>query len=358
MATFKLGNKYLSEDVYKSFIDQGHFLARLKGLFDWGALAAPLADLARNEAGGRPRHAPAIMLKMVLLSFLFDLSDRDTEFFATNNLLAKYFLGLPIDEAAPDYSSLSRFRSDVLRVKGTAFFTALFRSLTTHAKSVGVVFGSIHTLDTTHTVADVDTRKDSEREAKRDPDAAWGVKGRETKVTPAGETVDVLKTFFGYKAGLVAETAHGLVTGVGVASGNAADLDIGDWLIHRTLTDSERAAIGVILGDKAFGCPIWINLLEKYTGIATAFSLPRTMLTRGQWKQKWQAYVEDPDRTILRKGRSVIERVNADLKDNHSLRRCRYAGKSKYYLQAMMAVIAHNLKIMVRLLTGARLRPI
>lgn len=354
MATFKLGNKYLAEDVYKTIIDERHFLAQLKRLFDWSALAAPLADLANNTAGGRPRHAPAVMLKLLLLSFLFDLSDRDTEFFATSHLYAKYFLGLPIDEAAPDYSTLSRFRSEVLAVKGPDFFLELFRSLIAAAKAQGVIFGSIHTIDTTHSTADVDTHKDHERPAPRDPDAAWGVKGAETKLTPTGAKVEVLKTFFGYKAGLLAETNYGLVTGLATAPGDTADLDMGDDLVHVTLTDAERQAIGVLLGDKAFGCPIWINLLEKYTGLTTAFSLPKTMLR----KKKWQAYISDPDRATLRKERSVIERVNADLKDNHSLRRCRYVGQIKYTCQTTLAAIAHNLKITIRILTGARLRPI
>lgn len=358
MATFKLSNKYLSEDVYKSFIDESHFLVQLKRLFDWHALSAPLLELANNETGGRPRHEPGVMLKMLLLSFLYDLSDRDTQFVATSNLYVKYFLGLPIDALAPDYTALCRFRTDVLTVKGVTFFTDLFRAVITHAKRTGIVFGSLQTIDTTHSIADVNTEKDSKREAPRDEDAAWGVKGHETKVTPQGKKVDVLKTFFGYKAGLIAETSHGLITGIETAKGNASDLDIGDFLIHDRLTDEERKAIGILLGDKAFGCPVWMNLLEKYTGITTAFSLPRTMLSKGQHKEKWQDYMSDPNRTVLRKQRYVIERTNADLKDNHGMRRCRYLGKIKYTLQTTMASIAHNLKIMVRILTGVRLRPI
>ena len=116
MSMFQLSNKTLSRDLYESFIDKNHFLAQLDWVLNWDDLSEPLYDLARNAHGGRPRYPLDIMLKMIFLSFLFDLSDRDTEFFATNNLLAKYFLRLPINETAPDHSSICRFRDGVLLV--------------------------------------------------------------------------------------------------------------------------------------------------------------------------------------------------------------------------------------------------
>ena len=232
------------------------------------------------------------------------------------------------------------------------------------AKERGIFFGNIHTLDATHTVADVDTAKDGYNQKHlgalpRDPDAAWGVKGDEKKMTTNGTVVDVLKTFFGYKSHLIAETTHGLLTGVHITAGNISDLDGGDWLVHRILLPTEIQDIHILLADKGYGCPVWINLLEKYTGIVTAFSLPKTLLTYGQHQDRWKQYYEtDEHRKTLRKERSIIERINADLKDNHSLRHCRYLGKTKYTFQTIMASIAHNVKIIMKLTTGARLRPI
>lgn len=360
---FTLPNSYLARDVYKSFIDQNHFLVKLESLLDWHELASPLNNLAQNTHGGRPRYAPVLMLKMLFLSFLFNLSDRDTEFTATNNLLAKYFLGLPINEAAPDHSSLSRFRDDVLNTKGVSFFEELFRTVIVQAKAQGVAFGVVAALDSTHTLAKVDTAKDGHAQKHygappTDPDAKWGVKGHETKMTPSGDKVSVLKTFYGYKAHLLAETNSGLITGMYATPGNTADIDGGDELIHRILTDQERKEIQVLTADKAYGCPIWINVLEKHTDIMTAFALPRTMTEKGYRKKKWQEYVKDRNRIIFRKERSVIERVNADLKESHSLRRCRYLGLIKYRLQMAMASIAHNVKLVMRILTGTTLRPI
>lgn len=364
MSMFKLSNKTLSRDLYESFIDKDHFLAQLDWRLNWDDLALPLNDLAKNAEGGRPSYPPVLMIKMLFLSFLFDLSDRDTEFFATNNLLAKYFLRLPINETAPDHTTVCRFRDAVLKEKGEAFFLTLFRDVMAQAKERGIVFGSIHALDATHTIADVNTFEDGTNvkhyEGKhRDPDAAWGVKGSETKVTPEGKKIEVLKTFYGYKSHILGETTHGLITGIYTTPGNIADIDGGDWLVNRVLLPTEIKNTPFITADKGYGCPVWINLLEKYTGITTAFHLPEYLLNTGDYQEHWKHYYEqDENRKTIRKERYIIERINADVKNNHSLRRCRYLGKTKYAYQAIMASIAHNVKTIVTLLSGAKLRPI
>jgi IS5 family transposase len=356
MSTFKLPNKFLSVDVYKACLDQNHFLVKLRELFDWNGMAQPLESLAKNAEGGRPRTPPVTLLKALFISFLFDHSDRETEFAATNNLLVKYFLGLSIDEKAPDHSTFSRFRDEVLKAKGVDFFRDLFRSLLAQAKRKGVTVSVIDALDATHTFAKVDTDQPDDPNSPRDPDATWGCKGNETKTTADGEKVQIPKYFLGYKAHLLVESQAGIVTGYHATPGHVADIDGGDWLIHRILTEEERQEIQVLLADKGYGCPVWINLLEKYTGIMTAFSLPNPMVKRGEHKERWQTYLME--RTSFRKDRSVVERANGDLKDNHGLRRSRYRGIAKYTFQVAMSVMARNLKIFVRQLTGARFKPI
>jgi IS5 family transposase len=349
--------------LYEGCIDKDHFLAQLDWIFNWDDLAEPLFDLANNAHGGRPRYSPLIMLKMLFLSFLFDKSDRDMEFAATNNLLIKYFLRLPIDGKSPDHSSISRFRDEILREKGGEFFKDMFYSIVAQAKDKGINFSTIQALDATHTTADVNTHNDGHKvkhlEGKpRDKDASWGCKGTETKITSKGKKVEVNKYFYGYKAHLTAETNHGLVTEYHTTTGKTADIDGGDRLIHRVMGEKQRKQIDILTADKGYGSPVWINLLEKFTDIITAFCLPKTMTEQGFKKEKWQSYDQDFNRKTMRKLRYVIERTNGDLKNNHSLRRCRYLGLQKYNFQTAMASIAHNVKTSVRIITGARLRPI
>lgn len=270
----------------------------------------------------------------------------------------KSFLGLPIDEKAPDHSTISRFRDETLRAKGAGFFRELFRSLLAQAKEQGVEVSVIDALDATHTWANVDASKPDDPKTPRDPDASWGCKGNETKTTADGMKVQIPKYFFGYKAHLVVESGNGIVTGFHATPGHVSDIDGGDVLVHRILTNEERRDISILTADKGYGCPVWINLLEKYTGIMTAFSLPDTMTKRGEHQRKWQNYVADEGRTAFRKDRTVVERANGDLKDNHGLRKCRYKGLAKYTFQVAMSSMARNLKIFVRTLSGARFKPI
>lgn len=354
-------NNYLSSQIYKTLVPSNHFLKRLDEIIDWHDLIDDLKTLAKNTHGGRPRYNPVLLFKMLFLSFLFNLSDRNTSEFSTNNIPAKFFLGLPITEEAPDFTTLSIFRNEILKSLGIKWFEETFRNIIIRAKEAGVEFGTIHSLDATHTLADVDTRKDKERKDKglpqRDKDSSWGAKGTETKLTPQGEKVTTIKFFKGYKAHLVSETNNGIITSLDVSSGNVSDIDAGEELIVNKLNEQEKKDIGILTADKGYGGGVFIGILEKDYGIQTAFCLSKQFL-RGRYRNRWKNYLLDKTKTKARKKRYVIERVNADLKNNHGLRKCRYLGLKKYHLQTIMSAMAHNLKTIIAILTGARLRPI
>lgn len=354
-------NSYLSSQVYDNLVPKEDFFRQLNKIIDWHELTFDLHQLAKNDQGGRPRFAPVVLFKGLFLSFLYDASDRDTENLCTYDLRCKYFIGLPITEAAPDYSTLCTFRCEVLQRFGETWLQKIFKTIVSTALEAGISFGTIHALDATHTVADVNTEKDKKRQKQgaepRDSDASWGVKGLETKLTANGEKVKVVKYFYGYKTTLLDETNFGLIAGLTVDSGNVADIDGGERLVIQELNNSERKQIGQLATDKGYGCGVLIGILEKDYGVQTAFNLNRNFL-RGKYREHWLAYLTDPKRVAARRKRYVVERTNGDLKNNHGLSRCRYLGLSKYRFQATMAAIAYNLKHMVTILTGQHFRPL
>lgn len=354
-------NSYLSHHIYDHLVPADDFFRKLNEIIDWYELTFDLHTLAKNDHGGRPRFAPVVLFKSLFLSFLYDASDRDTENLCTYDLRCKYFLGLPITEGAPDYSTLCTFRGEVLEKFGPTWLEKIFKQVVSAAVSAGISFGTIHALDATHTMADVNTVKDQERQktgaAPRDADAAWGAKGLETRLTARGEKVKVVKYFYGYKTTLLDEAGHGLVTGLTIDPGNIADIDGGERLVIQGLTETERKRIGQLTADKAYGCGVLIGILEKDCGLQTAFNLNRNFL-RGKHRERWLAYLNDPNRVAARKKRYVVERTNGDLKHNHGLGRCRYLGRLKYQFQATMAALTYNLKHMVTILTGQHFRPI
>lgn len=362
MATTKSFNGYLSRTVYESLVPEDHFLRVLDRTIDWHELSWDLHRLAKNDHGGQPRYAPSLLVKMLFLSFLYDLSDDDTECFCSESIPAKCFLGLEVTERAPDATTLSVLRSEILTVLGETWLDGLLRGVLRQARAAGVQFGTVHALDATHVLADVDTHADRERqehgEPPRDPDARWGAKGTETRLTPDGQRVEVTKFFHGYKAHALAETDHGFLTGLSVSSGNTADVTAGEDLVLVRMTRGEREAITLrtLTADKAYGDAVLIGIMERDYGIQTALGLNGQFL-KGKYRDHWQAYLDDPERIAARRKRSVIERTFADQKDNHGLRRCRYLGLPKFHLQATFAALCHNLKLLIRLQFGLRLRP-
>src|SRR3990172_3972350 len=67
---------------------------------------------------GPPPYEPVLLLKMLLLSYLYDLSERQTEDLVSYHLPAKWFVGLAVDEAAPDHASLTVFKQRLLARRG------------------------------------------------------------------------------------------------------------------------------------------------------------------------------------------------------------------------------------------------
>ena len=87
------------------------FLRRLKQIIDWERFTQRLIKLYKGQGQyGRPPFEPALVLKMALVAYLYNLSERQVEMYVNENLPAKYFVGLAVDQKAPDHSTLTAFR--------------------------------------------------------------------------------------------------------------------------------------------------------------------------------------------------------------------------------------------------------
>ena len=71
------------------------------------------------------------------------------------------------------------------------------------AQESDVVFGSLHIIGSTHSVANVNVQKDDRRQKKgerpRDPSGQWGVKHTRTVRDEKGHKRKVGECFYGYK---------------------------------------------------------------------------------------------------------------------------------------------------------------
>jgi hypothetical protein len=76
-----------------------------------------------------------------------------------DNLSAKYFVGLAVDQKAPDHSTLTVFRERLQQNGKLAVFEALLAEIVQIAVESGIQFGSIQIVDSVHSIANVNTQK-------------------------------------------------------------------------------------------------------------------------------------------------------------------------------------------------------
>ena len=178
---------FYGDYLYDQIIPENHFLRKLNDLVDWTYYTKKLTKLYKGEGlSGRPAYDPALLLRSLLISYLYNLSERQTEVYLNESLPAKWFVGLAIDQKAPDHSTLSVYRERIRRRGKLKVFEEMLREIVETARKRGVQFGAIQIIDSVHSEANVNTDKDDPDEPE-DPDARWGVKHSYKVRTPEGK---------------------------------------------------------------------------------------------------------------------------------------------------------------------------
>jgi len=346
--------------VYERAVPDSHFLRQLARLADWDGYGERLIALykGRGEAG-RPPYNPAVILKMLLLSYLYNLSERQTETYVNDSLSAKYFLGLAVDEVGPDHSTLTAFKRRIVERGDGDALAHLLEEIVRAAIERGIEFGSIQIVDSTHTGADVNVRKDERRKQERDgegrdDDARWGVKHSRRSRDEKGKVVEQKEYFHGYKAHTSMNAAAELVTSVVITPGNVPDGKQFTRLVDQDM--AQGLPIETYAGDRGYDDTENHHYLET-KGLNSALKL-NDYRTQKKDSNK-EVWVELKQTETYQEGlrqRHKIEQKYGEAKQNHGLRRCRYLGRARYEIQVYLTVIAMNLKRMVKLLTGVNFK--
>jgi IS5 family transposase len=93
-------------------IGQNATLERLSAEVKWYRFEKLLGGL-EAEGPGRPRKQVLMMLKALLLQQWYRLSDADLEETLNDRMSFRRFVGLGLEEAAPDHTTLCRFRNQL-----------------------------------------------------------------------------------------------------------------------------------------------------------------------------------------------------------------------------------------------------
>ena len=128
-----------------------------------------LALYAGRGEFGWPPYTPETLLKMLLLAYLYNLSERRVEEWVSDSLAARCFLNLAANERVPDHTTLSAFKARIVKRGQEACLQALLAEIIRQAQARGVRLGTIQVVDRTPVVANVNVAHEKAHTATEQP---------------------------------------------------------------------------------------------------------------------------------------------------------------------------------------------
>lgn len=352
-------NSSYGQALYERMVPQGHFLRALKELFDWQELGKGLIRLYAGQGlYGRPPYDPVLVFKMLFLSYLYNLSERDTERWVNDSVSARFFLDLAIDELVPHHSTLTVFKNRLLSTGNWQALRDIHDGLLKQAQGHGLRFGHIQLVDSVHTQADVNNQKDRARQDKgkppRDPQARVVHKGKREVVEADGRKVTKDIRYRGYKTHLSVDAKTRVPTSVIPTMGDTADNKAFPSLFAHDL--SLHLPTTTYGGDKAYDDTDIFERIEAQ-GMQVGITLRRSRTTKKDaHKERWIALKATLLYQVAVSLRYRVEQSFGQAKDKHGFERCRYLGLPKYGVQSYLTFMVVGVKRMVKLLTGITFR--
>jgi IS5 family transposase len=253
-----------------------------------------------------------VLLRCLLLQQWYRLSDPGLEEALSDRLSFRRFVGLALADPVPDHSTLSRFRSELVR-RGLSepLLAELNRQL--DAKGLMVKTGTL--IDASLVEADGRRpRKDAPIEGRSDRHASWNAMPE--------------KPLFGYKMHLAVDQGSGLVRQAILTPANVSDKTPFLALVQ----GDER----IVYADRGYESR-WYRERLAEQGIADG-------VMRCDFHRRRLTPADHARNRALSKVRAPIERSFAILKRWYGYRRVRYRSLVSNALQLQLLCIAMNLR--------------
>ena len=254
---------------------------------------------------------------------------------------------------------------------GSLTLEKIFTELIIQAKKLGVEFGQIQIVDATHTHADINIDRDNGRKKKGkqsvDKDARWGVKHNKKVKDDNGNIYTQKQCFLGYKTHSSLNEKTGIVTSLKVSPGNKYDGHYFPSLVkkdqrkkllplktQKRLKDQERKII--------YACDRGYDDGENHTfleekNLGDAIKVVSTRLTKkDKNKDIWIKLTQSDNYQKGLEVRYKVERKFGESKKHHGFGRAKYRSLNKYNLQANFTFMALNLKEILKITAGIRLK--
>jgi IS5 family transposase len=347
-------DKFIAPGISRS----DKFFAMVNAAVDWLVIEDAL-DVIHSARRGRPSKPPLLMFKTLLVQRFYNLSDPEAEDALNDRKSFARFVGLPLDEPAPDHSSISRFRTELIR---RGLMDELFSRLMDTIEDKGLVLKEGTLMDATFIdsavrppsaprkpkappkqEAPAEQEASSKQEAppsaeapdhdaqpatpeppadpftagkqsRRDPDARWGKKGRQAH--------------FGYKLHIAVDHNRRIVRAHKLTAANLTDCEIGPELVQ---PDG-----GAHYADKGYASqPMRDKLAQHHLadGVMQLGTKHYDLRPASRRRNKTLAGI-----------RGFVEGVFGETKQRMGLRRARYRGITKVAFECHLVLFCFNLK--------------
>jgi IS5 family transposase len=299
------------------------FFAKVEEAIDWAPLEAMLGGL-HNAKTGRPSHPPLVLFKILLLQRWYDLSDAGVEDALNDRKSFARFIGLGLDEAAPDHTAICRFRG-LLMARG--LMGPLFDALMAQLDEDGLVVREGTLMDATLVASAArppsapprgepkpDDPFEAGKRSRVDPDARWTKKGG--------------KALFGYKLHVASDAGMRLLRRFELTPANVNDCVEGPGLVCPDGGDH--------YADKAYDNQAMRETLAAHglaNGVMQRPNRHHRLRPAERRRNRW-----------LTPMRAAVEGAFGECKRRLGFARARYTGHAKVWLEAALVVFAFNLK--------------
>jgi transposase, IS5 family len=307
----ELGQLSLADGLVAGGAGRNRQLERIASLVDWTGFERLLGAIYAAPVG-RPSYGPLVLLRCLLLQQWYRLSDPGLEEALSDRLSFRRFVGLALADPVPDHSTLSRFRSELVR-RGLA--EPLLAELNRQLDAKGLVVKTGTLIDASLVAADGRRPRQGEPlEDRSDPDATWNAMPE----TP----------LFGYKAHVAVDQSSGLVRQAILTPAN-----VSDKVPFLDLVQGDEQAVYADKGYEGW----WYRQELARRGIADG-------IMRSAARRVRLGAAEHARNRAIGAVRAPVERTFAILKRWYGYRRVRYRSLAKNALQLQLLACAMNLR--------------
>lgn len=334
-------NSFFGHYLYNQIIPANHFLRKVSETVDFSFVnELCLNAYGHLDAPGNRPYEPALLFKILFLSFLYDISAREMEEQINDRLSFKWFLNLVVNDSAPDHSTLTCF---VERI-GADRFGEIFNAVVEQAKAKGLVHERLKIIDSTAIKAKVDLdriTREYEQEDNNGGNNNYIDQNSPDQDARFGRKSDS-QQFYGYKQHVVIDGDSEIIEGVKVTPGNIKDEQVVEPLLDRTTLSRDGRKKTKVLADKGYDTNQNHELIQTKYRSKSFIMVKKNRIVASLVKlMKSNIYKQTT------KERYKVERRFADGKTNHGLGRCRWIGQWKMEIQSYLTALVLNCKRMV-----------